>query len=126
MERPLGALTQVADRRGGGDLGAGAAIAGLARPGRQPSLRARAPGRAGDRGRARGDSLSLFLVRPDKALAFAAGGVLSYRVIGGTAVVSADPVGPRGAEAKVLASFQDQARRRGWQVVLWGAAEPPP
>ena len=68
-----------------------------------------------------GDSLSPFLVRPDKALAFAAGGVLSYRVIGGTAVVSADPVGPRGAEAKVLASFQDQARRRGWQVVLWGA-----
>jgi lysyl-tRNA synthetase, class II len=69
------------------------------------------------------DSLSPFLLRPDKALAFAAGGVLAYRVIGGTAVISADPVAPAGAEAEVLATFQDQARRRGWQTVLWGAAE---
>lgn len=69
------------------------------------------------------DSLSPFLLRPDKALAFAAGGVLAYRVIGGTAVVSADPVAPEGAAARVLAAFQDTARRRGWQVVLWGAAE---
>ncbi|MGZ4193827.1 MAG: bifunctional lysylphosphatidylglycerol flippase/synthetase MprF [Solirubrobacteraceae bacterium] len=68
------------------------------------------------------DSLSPFLLRPDKALAFAAGGVLAYRVIGGTAVISADPVAPGGAAAEVLATFQDQARRRGWQVVLWGAA----
>lgn len=69
------------------------------------------------------DSLSPFLLRPDKELMFAAGGVLSYRVIGGTAVVSADPVAPPGAAARVLAGFQDQARRRGWQVVLWGAGE---
>jgi lysylphosphatidylglycerol synthetase-like protein (DUF2156 family) len=69
------------------------------------------------------DSLSPFLLRPDKALMFAAGGVLSYRVIGGTAVVSADPVGPPGAAARVLAGFSDQARRRGWQVVVWGAGE---
>jgi lysyl-tRNA synthetase, class II len=69
------------------------------------------------------DSLSPFLLRPDKALAFAAGGVLAYRVIGGTAVVSADPVAPGGAAGDVLSTFQDQARRRGWQIVLWGAAE---
>ena len=69
------------------------------------------------------DSLSPFLLRPDKALAFAAGGVLGYRVIGGTAVISADPVAPAGAAPEVLATFQDQARRRGWQLVLWGAAE---
>jgi lysyl-tRNA synthetase, class II len=69
------------------------------------------------------DSLSPFLLRPDKAFAFAAGGVLAYRVIGGTAVISADPVAPAGATADVLAAFQAQARRRGWQVVLWGAAE---
>jgi lysyl-tRNA synthetase class 2 len=68
------------------------------------------------------DSLSPFLVRPDKALAFAAGGVLSYRVIGGTAVISADPVAPHAGAADVLASFQDQARRQGWQIALWGAA----
>jgi lysyl-tRNA synthetase class 2 len=69
------------------------------------------------------DSLSPFLLRPDKALAFAAGGVLAYRVIGGTAVISADPVAPDGAATKVLAAFQAQAQRRGWQIVLWGAAE---
>lgn len=69
------------------------------------------------------DSLSPFVLRPDKALMFAAGGVLSYRVFGGTAVVSADPVAPPGAAAEVLAGFQDQARRRGWGVVLWAASE---
>jgi lysyl-tRNA synthetase class 2 len=69
------------------------------------------------------DSLSPFLLRPDKALAFAAGGVLAYRVIGGTAVISADPVAPGGAAGDTLSTFQDQARRRGWQIVLWGAAE---
>ena len=69
------------------------------------------------------DSLSPFLLRPDKALAFAAGGVLAYRVIGGTAVISADPVAPAGATGEVLSAFRDQARRRGWQIVLWGAAE---
>jgi lysyl-tRNA synthetase class 2 len=67
------------------------------------------------------DSLSPFLVRPDKGLAFAAGGVLSYRVIAGTAVVSADPVAPGDAAGDVLAAFQEYARHRGWQIVLWGA-----
>ncbi|MFZ0092020.1 MAG: phosphatidylglycerol lysyltransferase domain-containing protein [Solirubrobacteraceae bacterium] len=67
------------------------------------------------------DSLSPFLLRPDKALVCAAGGVLSYKVIGETAVVSADPVAPPGAAPAVLAAFLHQARRRGWQVVVWGA-----
>jgi lysyl-tRNA synthetase, class II len=69
------------------------------------------------------DSLSPFLLRPDKALLFAAGGVLSYRVIRGTAIVSSDPVAPRGREPEVLAAFLDLARRRGWQVALWGASD---
>jgi lysyl-tRNA synthetase class 2 len=68
------------------------------------------------------DSLAPFLLRRDKALAFAAGGVLAYRVIGGTAVISSDPVAPANAAPEVLATFQEQARRRGWQVVLWGAS----
>jgi len=69
------------------------------------------------------DSLSPFLLRPDKALAFAAGGVLSYRVIGGTAVVSADPVAPARDAGEVVGSFLAQARRRGWEVVLWGVSD---
>ncbi|MGI8506588.1 MAG: bifunctional lysylphosphatidylglycerol flippase/synthetase MprF [Solirubrobacteraceae bacterium] len=68
------------------------------------------------------DSLSPFVLRPDKALHFAAGGVLSYRVIGGTAVVSSDPVAPGEAAPDVLQSFLGEAHRRGWPVALWGAS----
>ena len=68
------------------------------------------------------DSLSPFMLRPDKALQFAAGGVLSYRVIRGTAIVSSDPVAPHGAAAEVLSAFLPVARARGWQVALWAAS----
>jgi lysyl-tRNA synthetase, class II len=68
------------------------------------------------------DSISPFILRPDKALQFAAGGVLAYHVIGDTAVVSGDPVGPAAAAPEVLTSFLALARRRGWQVVLWGVS----
>jgi lysyl-tRNA synthetase, class II len=69
------------------------------------------------------DSLSPFILRPDKALQFAAGGVLSYRVIRGTAIVSSDPVAPDGAAPEVLSSFIEFAHGRGWEVALWGASE---
>jgi lysyl-tRNA synthetase class 2 len=68
------------------------------------------------------DSISPFIVRPDKAYAFAAGAVLAYRVFGRTAVVSGDPVGPTAAAAVVLERFLDTARSRGWDVVVYGAA----
>ncbi len=68
------------------------------------------------------DSLSPFLLRPDKALQFAAGGVLAFRVIGETAVVSSDPVGPEGVAPRVLERFLALAHERGWQVALWGAS----
>jgi lysyl-tRNA synthetase, class II len=69
------------------------------------------------------DSISPFIVRPDKAYAFAAGGVVGYRVFGRTAVVSGDPVGPAGAAPAVAASFLDTARDRGWKVAVYGASE---
>ena len=69
------------------------------------------------------DSLSPFVLRPDKALLFAAGGILSYRVIRGTAIVSADPVAPGDRAPQVLASLLGLARSRGWHVAVWGAAE---
>ena len=68
------------------------------------------------------DSLSPFVVRPDKALHFAAGGVLSYRMIGDIAIVSSDPVAPAGAAPEVLSSFLSLARKRGWQTALWGVS----
>jgi len=68
------------------------------------------------------DSISPFIVRPDKSYEFAAGGVLAYRVFGRTAVVSGDPVGPPGAGPAVLASFLETARSRRWRVVIYGAS----
>ncbi|PZS06813.1 MAG: hypothetical protein DLM64_15795 [Solirubrobacterales bacterium] len=68
------------------------------------------------------DSLAPFILRPDKAFHFDGDGVLAYRVIGETAVVSADPVGPEGATVRVLGSFLALAREHGWRVILWGAA----
>jgi lysyl-tRNA synthetase, class II len=68
------------------------------------------------------DSISPFILRTDKALAFAAGGVLAYRLIGRTAVISGDPVAPAGGAPDVLASFIQTTRERGWKVVLYGAS----
>jgi lysyl-tRNA synthetase, class II len=68
------------------------------------------------------DSISPFMLRPDKALQFAAGGVLAYHVIAETAIVSGDPVAPDDAAPDVLARFLPEARARGWQVVMWGAS----
>jgi lysyl-tRNA synthetase class 2 len=68
------------------------------------------------------DSIAPFILRPDKAFQFAAGGVLAYRLIGETAVVSGDPVGPDESVSPVLSSFLGLARQRGWHVVLWGVS----
>jgi lysyl-tRNA synthetase, class II len=68
------------------------------------------------------DSLSPFVLRSDKALHFDGDGVLAYRLIGESAVVSGDPVALGREPAKVLSSFQELARSRGWQIVLWGAS----
>jgi lysyl-tRNA synthetase, class II len=68
------------------------------------------------------DSLAPFILRPDKTFAFAAGGVLAHRRIGGTAVVSGDPVGPDGAEVVVLGSFLARARADGLRVAVYGAS----
>jgi lysyl-tRNA synthetase class 2 len=68
------------------------------------------------------DSISPFILRPDKSFQFADGGVLAYRVIGETAVVSGDPVGPDESLFPVLGEFLALARARRWRVVLWGTS----
>ncbi len=69
------------------------------------------------------DSLSRFILRADKALHFAAGGVLGYRVIGATAITSGDPVGPPDSAGEILRSFMAHARENGWRVGVWGASD---
>jgi lysyl-tRNA synthetase class 2 len=67
------------------------------------------------------DSIAPFLLRADKAFYFAHGGVLAYRTLRETAVVSGDPVGPADSAAAIVSSFVTYATRRGWDVVLLGA-----
>ena len=68
------------------------------------------------------DSLSWFILRPDKSFYFDGDGVLAYTVIGDTAVVSGDPVGRRKAAPAVLDTFMESARSQGWDVVVYGAS----
>jgi lysyl-tRNA synthetase, class II len=68
------------------------------------------------------DSLSPFILRPDKTFQFAAGAVLAYRAIGATAIVSGDPVGPDEGVSQLLGSFVRFAHAQGWRVVLWGTS----
>jgi lysyl-tRNA synthetase class 2 len=65
------------------------------------------------------DSIAPFLLRADKTFFFARDGVLAYRLIGGTAVMSGDPVGPDAAAT--LAAFLTIAARRGWDVCAMAA-----
>ncbi len=68
------------------------------------------------------DSLSPFILRPDKGFHFDRNGVLAYRLIGETAVISGDPIAPEREGPLVLASFQELARKRGWRVAVWAAS----
>jgi lysyl-tRNA synthetase class 2 len=68
------------------------------------------------------DTLDPFALREDKAFHFAAGGLLAYRVIGRTAVVAGDPIGPPGSAAAILASFAELAAGRGWSIVATGVS----
>jgi lysyl-tRNA synthetase class 2 len=67
------------------------------------------------------DSLAPFALRDDKSFHFARGGLLAYRTLRGTAVVSGDPIGPPGTAAGILESFDALAASRGWDVVVTGA-----
>ena len=69
------------------------------------------------------DSIAPFALRADKAYFFSHGGVLAYRTLRETAVVSGDPVGPPGTAGAILEDFEAFARGRGWDVVVLGARE---
>jgi lysyl-tRNA synthetase class 2 len=71
------------------------------------------------------DTLSPFALRADKSYFFAEDddAFLAYRVVGGVAIVSGDPIGEPGALEELLQRFFDFARRRGWRVAVLGASE---
>ena len=71
------------------------------------------------------DTLSPFVLRGDKSYFFSPGrsAFVAYRVVGGVAIVSGDPVGPKAEHEPLLESFIDFARRRGWRLAILGASE---
>jgi lysyl-tRNA synthetase, class II len=73
--------------------------------------------------RARGDdTLAFFALRRDKSWFFSATrrSFLAYRVLGGVALVSGDPIGDDAEVPELLAEFRRVCRARGWRLALLG------
>ncbi len=68
------------------------------------------------------DSLDPFALREDKRYFFDSGGMLAYRLVRGTAVVAADPIGSSDAAPEVVARFLSHAAERRWAVVMTGVS----
>jgi lysyl-tRNA synthetase class 2 len=71
------------------------------------------------------DTLAPFVLRGDKSYYFDADeeAFLAYKVVGGVAIVSGDPVGPPDRFSDLVGSFIDFAHTRGWRVAILGVSE---
>lgn len=68
------------------------------------------------------DSLAPFIVRPDKSFEVAEGGVIAYRRIEETMVVSGDPVAPVVAVPRLVDRLISESREHGCELVMYGAS----
>jgi lysyl-tRNA synthetase class 2 len=70
------------------------------------------------------DSLSYFALRHDKSFFFSPSrrAFLAYRVVGGTAIVSGDPVGSEQELDALLDEFRRVVRARGWRFAVVGVS----
>ena len=69
------------------------------------------------------DSLSPFVLRPDKLFETTADGLVAFTVLRDTVVISADPVGSTTGAGEALTSLVRRARAAGLNVVCYGASE---
>ena len=71
------------------------------------------------------DTLAPFVLRADKSYFFSEDDLafLAYRVVGGVAIVSGDPVGPAAELDRLIARFIEFARMRGWRIAILGVSE---
>ncbi|MGD3105061.1 phosphatidylglycerol lysyltransferase domain-containing protein [Streptomyces sp. YGL11-2] len=76
--------------------------------------------RHGDR-----DSLGYFALRRDKSVLFSPSGkaAVTYRVVGGVSLASADPLGDPEAWPGAIACWLAEAREHGWAPAVMGASE---
>jgi lysyl-tRNA synthetase, class II len=72
------------------------------------------------------DTLAPFVLRGDKSYFFdeAESAFIAYKVVGGVAIVSGDPIGPPEQFGELIGKFLDFAHARGWRVAILGASEP--
>jgi lysyl-tRNA synthetase class 2 len=71
------------------------------------------------------DTLAPFVLRADKSYFFTEdeAAFLAYRVVGGVAIVSGDPVGPPDRSAELIGAFVEHAHGRDWRIAILGASE---
>ncbi|HVV12581.1 bifunctional lysylphosphatidylglycerol synthetase/lysine--tRNA ligase LysX [Amycolatopsis sp.] len=71
------------------------------------------------------DSLGYFATRREKSVIFAPNGqaAVTYRVLGGTSVASADPVGDPESWPQAIAAWLAEAHTYGWMPGVLGASE---
>jgi lysyl-tRNA synthetase class 2 len=71
------------------------------------------------------DTLAPFALRLDKAYFFSSvdDAFLAYRVVGGVAIVSGDPIGRPESFHELVARFVAHAHERDWRVAILGASE---
>jgi lysyl-tRNA synthetase, class II len=71
------------------------------------------------------DTLAPFVLRGDKSYFFDEddAAFLAYRVVGGVAIVSGDPIGPADRFHGLVGAFIAFAHERGWRVAILGASE---
>jgi lysyl-tRNA synthetase, class II len=71
------------------------------------------------------DTLAPFVLRADKSYFFSENerAFLAYRVVGGVAIVSGDPIGPAAEFDSLAAGFIAFAHSRDWRIAILGASE---
>ena len=71
------------------------------------------------------DTLAPFALRADKSYYFSddRSSFVAYRVVGGVAIVSGDPIGPPATHSGLVRAFVEFAHERGWRVAILGASE---
>ena len=71
------------------------------------------------------DTLAPFVLRADKSYFFGSGtrAFLAYKVVGGVAIVSGDPIGRPAAIEPLVSEFIGHAGSRGWRIAILGASE---
>ena len=71
------------------------------------------------------DTLAPFVLRGDKSYFFDSEeqAFLAYKVVGGVAIVSGDPVGQPDRFSQLVGSFIEFAHTRGWRVAILGVSE---